>query len=93
MPPQTDSALPTRLSSISNDLHGRKLRVVGRVLSYDSANGCILLEDEKYALVVDVTLCIDPFKEQAWLRDRKEAVMVFGYLERLEVSDFCCASS
>ncbi|TFK54053.1 hypothetical protein OE88DRAFT_1732775 [Heliocybe sulcata] len=84
MPPQTDSALPTRLLDISDDLIGKKLRVAGRVLSYNSANGCILLVDDKDALVVDVTVCIDPFKKQQWLRDGKEAVMVFGYLERSE---------
>ncbi|KAI9456504.1 hypothetical protein BJY52DRAFT_550019 [Lactarius psammicola] len=35
MSSRVDSAVPTRLSSIRNELIGKKLRVVGKILSHD----------------------------------------------------------
>ncbi|KIM92027.1 hypothetical protein PILCRDRAFT_810024 [Piloderma croceum F 1598] len=82
MPQQTEPATPTRLSAIGKDHTGCKLRVTGRMLSYDSMTALVLLQDEDTALLIDVSLCVDPKSSGRWIRERKDIVTAIGYLER-----------
>ncbi|EPQ57356.1 hypothetical protein GLOTRDRAFT_137701 [Gloeophyllum trabeum ATCC 11539] len=84
MPPQTDAALPVRLADLGDEMVGRKVRVAGRVLTYDAAAARIVLAEGRAALVVDVSVCLDPSRRQGWARAGKEVVMVLGYFERVE---------
>ncbi|KAF8893989.1 hypothetical protein BD779DRAFT_1669499 [Infundibulicybe gibba] len=80
MPQQTDAATPTRLASISGVLDGKKLRIAGRMLSYDSSTGLVLLLDQDVSVLVDVSLCIKPWSS-SWVRERLSTLMIIGHLE------------
>jgi hypothetical protein len=56
-----------------------------RVLSYDSITALILLQDEDTALLVDVSLCVDPKGSRKWIQERKGVITVIGYLEHSSV--------
>ncbi|KAF9024839.1 hypothetical protein BDZ89DRAFT_954413 [Hymenopellis radicata] len=75
-----DSALPTSLADVKDSLVGRKLRVAGRLLSYDAITGTIIIVDGTIGLLVDVTSCLD-----SWVRERLGTVMVIGDLQRTAV--------
>ncbi|CAA7259066.1 unnamed protein product [Cyclocybe aegerita] len=83
MPQQTDSAARTRLCRITKDLKGQKVRVAGRVLTYDVATGLIILIDEEHALLVDVSLALDS-QSREWVPERLSTIMVIGDLERTD---------
>ncbi|KAH7888396.1 hypothetical protein F5I97DRAFT_692305 [Phlebopus sp. FC_14] len=59
MPQQVDSATVIMLDCITDDDIGRKLRIAGRMLTYDAESALVLLHDASHALLVDVSLCID----------------------------------
>ncbi|KAF9469972.1 hypothetical protein BDZ94DRAFT_1231526 [Collybia nuda] len=86
MPQQTDTAIPTRLSSVNQSLVGKKLRLAGRngvpnrLLSYDVTTGLILIAGEDKAILVDVSLCVDPWSS-AWIREPWATIMTIGYVE------------
>lgn len=82
MSKHVDSARLTRLSSISDDMIGRKLRVVGRVLCYDLGSATMLLENEGLAIAVDISLCLSSGGSLPWLVEARSVVTVFAYLER-----------
>ncbi|KDQ57752.1 hypothetical protein JAAARDRAFT_194034 [Jaapia argillacea MUCL 33604] len=85
MAPQMDPATPIKLSSIRNGgdaLLGRKFRIAGRSLSYDPETQLILLGDRDALVLVDVSLCADPYKGSSWIREDKSIIMAIGYLER-----------
>ncbi|TFY61547.1 hypothetical protein EVG20_g7011 [Dentipellis fragilis] len=84
MSARADSAMPAVLSSLRDDLIGRKLRLVGRVLCYEPTTGIAVLGDESHAIPVDVALCLHARGGLPWLVDARSVVTVFGYLERLE---------
>ncbi|KIK94984.1 hypothetical protein PAXRUDRAFT_141733 [Paxillus rubicundulus Ve08.2h10] len=102
MPQQVDSATVIMLDCITEDDIGRKLRVAGRMLTYDAETALVLLHDASSALLVDVSLCVDPdvilsveianneLKDRTvdhhWALERKGYVWVVGYLERADVS-------
>ncbi|KAI0051267.1 hypothetical protein FA95DRAFT_359361 [Auriscalpium vulgare] len=77
-----DSAMPTLLSSLDSSLVSRKLRLLGRILSYDKKTGLVLLCNEDRSIVVDVSLCIPPAGTVKWLVDAWSTVTVIGYLEK-----------
>ncbi|KII92841.1 hypothetical protein PLICRDRAFT_103041 [Plicaturopsis crispa FD-325 SS-3] len=88
MAPQTDPAVPTRLLTIqahsADAFLRRKLRVAGRMLSYDAQTGLALLCDRDIALLVDVSDCLDPYARGSsgrWIREAKSNIVVVGYLE------------
>jgi hypothetical protein len=56
------------------------------MLSYDSITALVLLYDEDTALLVDVSICVDPKSSGRWIRERKGIVTTIGYLERSPVS-------
>ncbi|OBZ66567.1 hypothetical protein A0H81_13466 [Grifola frondosa] len=82
MPQQVEHASPVKLSSITTDLVSRKLRIAGRLLAYDFDTTILLLHDGDNGLLVDVSLCLNPYKSMRWLRESNAIVMVFGYLEQ-----------
>ncbi|KAJ3487815.1 hypothetical protein NLJ89_g11678 [Agrocybe chaxingu] len=84
MPQQTSSAARTLLSRITKDLNGQKLRVAGRVLTYDVATGLIILIDDEHALLVDVSLALDS-QSREWVPERLSTIIVIGDLERTDV--------
>ncbi|KAF9245063.1 hypothetical protein BU15DRAFT_41461 [Melanogaster broomeanus] len=102
MPQQVDNASVMMLDCITEDDIGRKLRVAGRMLTYDAETALVLLHDASSALLVDVSLCVDAdgllsvhnAPKQAknrhvdphWALERKAFVWVFGYLERPDSS-------
>jgi hypothetical protein len=55
------------------------------MISYDSITALVLLQDEDTALLIDVSLCVDPKSSGRWIRERKCVVTTIGYLERSPV--------
>ncbi|TDL25973.1 hypothetical protein BD410DRAFT_559686 [Rickenella mellea] len=89
--PQT--AVPTAIASISESHVGRKLRLAGRLLSFDDETQLILLQDDSsHAVLVDVSLCIDPMQTPPELRDTRTIVNIVGYLEtsNVRISSVIC---
>ncbi|KAI0268784.1 hypothetical protein BC834DRAFT_968219 [Gloeopeniophorella convolvens] len=77
-----DAAIPTRLSSIRNELIGQKLRVVGRILVHDVKTSTVVLWNEKHAIAADISLCLPTAGGVSWLQEPRGTVTVLGYLER-----------
>lgn len=87
------------LDCITDDDVGRKLRVAGRMLTYDPSTALVLLSFSSHGLLVDVSLVIDPDAvlstvkwggtldpsvDYNWMHERKAWVWVMGWLERSE---------
>ncbi|TFK98889.1 hypothetical protein BDV98DRAFT_571914 [Pterulicium gracile] len=86
MPQQTDPAYATRLSSVPEYSVGSKVRVAGRILSYDSSNVTILLVDGRIGIRINVSLCLAD-DSHAWLSSKLAQVMIIGHLEQPDVSN------
>jgi len=84
MPQQTDFAKRTRLCRVSTQLTGRKVRVAGRLLTYDLGSGLAVLLDGPHGLLVDLTLVLDA-KSNDWAHERLTTVTAIGHLEALDV--------
>lgn len=82
MSSRVDFAVPTRLSSIRNELIGKKLRVVGKILSHDVRSSSVLLWNDKHIVSADISLCLPTSGSVPWLRESRCTVTLFGYLER-----------
>jgi len=76
-----DPAIPTRISSINKVLSSQKLRIAGRLLSYDDKSGLILVMDGHEAVLVDVSLCVGRWSSD-WIREYLSQIMVVGYLDK-----------
>ncbi|KAG1746116.1 hypothetical protein EDB19DRAFT_1690464 [Suillus lakei] len=105
---QPKPATVMMLDCITDDDVGRKLRVAGRMLTYDPSTALVLLSFSSHGLLVDVSLVIDPDAvlstvkwggthdpsvDYNWMRERKAWVWVVGWLERSEVGRVQCALS
>ncbi|KAI6151199.1 hypothetical protein BKA82DRAFT_4353057 [Pisolithus tinctorius] len=87
MPQQVEHATVMTLDSITEHDVGRKLRVAGRMLTYDPESALVLLHDASSALLVDATLCLDLEAMHSITTgpyNAKATVWVVGYLERAE---------
>ncbi|KAI9572253.1 hypothetical protein HD554DRAFT_2015619 [Boletus coccyginus] len=99
MPQQVENATIVMLDRICEDDIGRKLRIAGRMLTYDAETTLVLLHDASNALLVDASLCVNAdalisvpsTKERRgrqmghrWGLERKSYVWVVGYLERVD---------
>lgn len=97
--PLPQHATVMMLDCITDDDVGRKLRVAGRMLTYDPATALVLLSFSSHGLLVDVSLVIDPDAvlssakwggtldsnvDYNWMHERKAWVWVMGWLERSE---------
>ncbi|KAF8723910.1 hypothetical protein AX14_009016 [Amanita brunnescens Koide BX004] len=80
MPQQTAHATPTRIASLGQSMVGSKVRVAGRILSYEPTTGLALLLDGEQGIIIDVSLCID-HNSSSWTRERLSLAMVVGYVE------------
>ncbi|KLO19544.1 hypothetical protein SCHPADRAFT_898823 [Schizopora paradoxa] len=81
-PNEPDSAQLLRIRSLDSSKLGRKLRIAGRIVSFDPDTHVLLLRDEaNNAILVDSSQCIDPSKSHLWLRDKGSPVVALGYLE------------
>ncbi|KAF8345947.1 hypothetical protein F5887DRAFT_964242 [Amanita rubescens] len=80
MPQQTAHAIPTRIRSLDQNAVGRKVRVAGRILSYEPTSGLAILLDGEQGIIVDVSLCVDR-SSSSWTRERLCLAMVVGYVE------------
>lgn len=58
-----------------------------RMLSYDLLAATVLLQHNDAAVLVDVSLCVDPKTSGRWIREKKDVISVVGYLERSPVRD------
>ena len=47
----------------------------------------MILTDEDDSVLIEVSLCVDPFKSSHWLRESRTMVVAMGYLEKTRVSD------
>ncbi|KAF7321641.1 Velvet domain-containing protein [Mycena kentingensis (nom. inval.)] len=81
-----DSATPTKIDGIQEELLGRKLRVAGQVLAYDPYTGIALLRASPggKAIALDVGECVGawPAGNREWLSEHLTTATVIGYLER-----------
>ncbi|KAG1731466.1 uncharacterized protein EDB91DRAFT_1227026 [Suillus paluster] len=105
MPNQLEPATVMMLDCITDDDVGRKLRVAGRMLTYDHSTALVLLSCSSHGLLVDVSLVIDPDAvlstekwggtldpsvDYNWMRERKAWVWVIGWLAKSEVGRVQC---
>ncbi|KAH9924853.1 uncharacterized protein B0H18DRAFT_1010468 [Fomitopsis serialis] len=81
---QTETASLCRVSSITPEHVSRKLRVAGWLLLYDRNTSIMLLTEGESAVLVDLALCLDPFRPTPWLRESNSILMVIGSLEEVE---------
>ncbi|TFK44830.1 hypothetical protein BDQ12DRAFT_673649 [Crucibulum laeve] len=88
MPQQPDSATPTRLCKINASRIGHKIRVAGRVLSYDAESGHIVLLDGDCAVLVDASLCLN-VRSSTWVRERLSKIIAICYVEGSPVRLSC----
>ncbi|KAN0111503.1 hypothetical protein V8E52_008526 [Russula decolorans] len=91
MSSRVDSAIPTRLSSIRNELIGKKLRVVGKVLRHDVRSSTILLWNDCHIVLADISLCLPTRGSVSWLREPGSIITLFGYLEQTLVTFYTCS--
>jgi len=81
-PNEPESALLLQIRSLDNALIGKKLRIAGRIVSFDSDTLVLLLRDDaNNACLVDASQCIDLSKSLLWLRETSSPVIVLGYLD------------
>lgn len=80
MSQQTDPGILARVSSLDGKWLGKKIRLVGRLLAYESTTCLALLLEDDTAVLVDVSLCVDS-ESGSWLRDHLGVIRVIGYLE------------
>lgn len=59
-----------------------------RMLVYDPETGLALLaeKDLSRAILVDLSLSVDPEGDAPWLRDNRSLVVITGYVEESDVS-------
>ncbi|OAX39113.1 hypothetical protein K503DRAFT_740096 [Rhizopogon vinicolor AM-OR11-026] len=97
--PQQEPAAVMMLDCVTDDDVGRKLRVAGRILTYDPSTALVLLSFSSHGLLVDASLVIDPDAVLSpvkwggtldpnvdcnWMREIKAWVWVIGWLEKAE---------
>ncbi|KAH9485022.1 hypothetical protein JR316_0001926 [Psilocybe cubensis] len=85
MPQQPESAARTRICKVDEGMISRKIRVAGRITSYNADTGLAVLLDGKFGLLVDTELALDESSGE-WATERLCTVMVIGHVERTEQS-------
>ncbi|KIJ49359.1 hypothetical protein M422DRAFT_27719, partial [Sphaerobolus stellatus SS14] len=77
-------AVACTLSEISDNWGGKKIRTIGKTLSYEPSTCLLLLADPPHGLLVDMTLCLDPSQSLSYFQESKSTLMLIGTLERTE---------
>jgi len=85
MPQSDDFAVICPLSAVNFSLIGRKVRVAGKILSYDPITHLLLLAQHPHGVLVDMKLCLDPSQSLNYLRENKGTLMVMGSLDQTPV--------
>ncbi|KAF8897065.1 hypothetical protein CPB84DRAFT_1710051 [Gymnopilus junonius] len=80
MPQQTETATRTRICKVADLPEGQKVRVAGRVLSYDVESGLIILIEGRHGLLIDSLLSLDN-QSSLWATERLSTVIALGRLE------------
>ncbi|KAF9518430.1 hypothetical protein BS47DRAFT_1338363 [Hydnum rufescens UP504] len=88
IPGKIDHAVPVRVSDISEESVGCKVRLVGRVLVHDVKTHFMFLASPSHSLWVDASVCFDPMDTASvpYLVQYNSPVMIIGYIEQNEVS-------
>ncbi|EPT02644.1 hypothetical protein FOMPIDRAFT_1117929 [Fomitopsis schrenkii] len=81
---QTEPAALCQIHSISPEHVSRKLRTAGRLLMYEQETSMMLLAHGEIAVLVDLSLCLEPFKATPWLKESHSILTVIGTLEELD---------
>ncbi|KDR75764.1 hypothetical protein GALMADRAFT_248448 [Galerina marginata CBS 339.88] len=89
MPQQPETAVRARLCKIDDSYEGKKVRVAGRVLTYDVATGLATVIDGKHGLLVNMFLSLDS-QSRLWATERLSTIIAIGHLERADVSKIWC---
>ncbi|KAH7339745.1 hypothetical protein B0J17DRAFT_373105 [Rhizoctonia solani] len=83
-----ESARVIKLSSVTRELLGQRIRLVARVIGTDPISPFIWIEDEEFYHLVDISVILASDNSSVELfRQPRSHVMVTGYIERLEVDD------
>ncbi|KAF8521277.1 hypothetical protein BU17DRAFT_88223 [Hysterangium stoloniferum] len=80
-----DYGLVCALEDVNPSLTGKKLRVAGKILSYDPSTYLLLIADLSSGLLIDLRLCLDPAQMMPFLHEMKGTLMVLGSLEHVEL--------
>jgi len=72
------------VADLTHALLGRKVRVVGKLLSYDPTTQVVLLAHQPHGILVDINLCLDASQSLYYLHEKRGTLMVLGTLEHLE---------
>jgi hypothetical protein len=96
-----ESALPVIVDGDFFKYAGKKVRIAARyilsdskdtdrqdatrLLGYDYSSGIALLVNKNYGILVDPSLCMDPFEKDHWTRQLKMPVVVLGNLDWTDV--------
>ncbi|CAE6416421.1 unnamed protein product [Rhizoctonia solani] len=77
-----------QLSSVTHELLGRRIRLVGRVMKTDLVSPLIWLEDEGHHQLADISVVLASDNSNMELfRQPRCHVMVTGYIEQLEADE------
>ncbi|GJJ06218.1 hypothetical protein Clacol_000408 [Clathrus columnatus] len=79
--PNDDFALVCSLEDIQQKLVNKKIRIAGKILGYDPSTYLLILVDPPQAVLVDMTLCLDPSQSLHFLKELRGNLMVMGTLE------------
>jgi len=79
-----DSALLVPVDDELPKYVGKKIRIAARLLGYDYSTGLALLANKTHGVLVDPSLCFDPFEQDHWARQLKMPIMVIGQIEETE---------
>jgi hypothetical protein len=72
------------ISLPNSHLHGRKVRIAGRMVSYDSSTALLLMQDGAAAVLVDARICLHATSD--WVRESGSVLVIVGDLDQVEVS-------
>jgi len=76
-----DRSIPVIISGELCNKVNEKIRVAGSLVCYDTNTLLALVQDRSYAVLVDMTLCVDPSQNDQWAKQMKGNVMITGHLE------------
>ncbi|CAE6438387.1 unnamed protein product [Rhizoctonia solani] len=83
-----ESARVIQLSSVTRELLGQRIRLVGRVMGTNPTSPLIWLEDEGCYQLVDISVILASDNSNVELFHQPRChVMVTGYIERLEADE------